>query len=37
MMATATVVGQTFVNIYKEYLYLGHNHNNNQNAFDSSG
>ena len=37
MVATATIVGQTFVYIYKEYFYLGHNLNNNQNAFDSSG
>ena len=37
MVATATIVGQTFVNIYKKYFYLGHNLNNNQNAFDSSG
>ena len=37
MVATATIVGQTFVNIYKEYFYLDHNLNNNQNAFDSSG
>ena len=37
MVATATIVGQTFVNIYKEYFYLGHNLNNNQNACDSSG
>ena len=37
MVATATIVGQTFVNIYKEYFCLGDNLNNNQNAFDSSG
>ena len=37
MMTTATIIGGTFVNIYKEYLSLGHSHNNNQNAFDSSG
>ena len=37
MMATATIVSQTFVNIYKEYFYLGHHLNNNQNAFDLSG
>ena len=30
MVATATIVGQTFVNIYKEYVYLGYNLNNNQ-------
>ena len=30
MMTTATIIGGTFVDIYKEYLSLGHSHNANQ-------